>query len=279
MKSFTPPQHFYFAITYVALLMSSHNYLTAAEQFADPEDISFTAKCDGTTQKYVVLLPVDFSSDRPHTLMIALHGNEYDRWEFVNDTFEVCRSARDVALKHDMIFVSPDYRAKTSWMGPKAEADMVQIIEELKEKYQIENTILIGSSMGGSAALTFTALHPELIDCMVAMNGTANHLTYEKFQDVIQASFGGTKQEISAEYKLRSAEYWPEKFTMPVAMSTGGKDFWVPPESAIRLVKVLKKLNPSVLHIHRPDGGHGTTYDDAVEMFEFVIEHIHQKNN
>jgi hypothetical protein len=25
-----------------------------------------------------------------------------------------------------MIFVSPDYRAKTSWMGPKAEADMVQ---------------------------------------------------------------------------------------------------------------------------------------------------------
>jgi len=260
----------------VAFLMLVAGSAAAADKFAKPMDVSFTAKCDGTTQKYVVLLPEGFAVDRPHTLMIALHGNEYDRWEFINDTFDVCRSARDVALKYRMIFVSPDYRAKTSWMGPKAELDMVQIIEELKEKFQVEKTILIGSSMGGSAALTFTALHPEMIDGMVAMNGTANHLAYEQFQDVIQVSFGGTKQEIPAEYKLRSAEYWPEKFTMPVAMSTGGKDTWVPPESVIRLAKVLKKLNPQVLHIHQPEGGHGTTYDDAVEMFEFVYEQAMQ---
>ena len=34
-------------------------------------------------------------------------------------------AARAAAVKYCMIYVSPDYRAKTSWMGPKAEADMV----------------------------------------------------------------------------------------------------------------------------------------------------------
>jgi len=245
---------------------------SAADKFAEPVDVSFTAKCDGTTQKYVVRLPVGFADDQPHALMIALHGHGSDRWQYATGNRDEVRAARDVALKYDMIFVSPDYRATTSWMGPLAEADMVQILEELKSKYKIEKTILIGASMGGSSSLSFTALHPELVDGVVSMNGTANHLLYEQFQKFIQASFGGTKQEIPMEYKRRSAEYWPERFTMPLAMSTGGKDTLVPADSCLRLSKVIKKLNPNVWHIHQPQGGHSTTYKDAVAALEFVSQ-------
>jgi len=125
--------------------------------------------------------------------------------------------------------------------------------------------------MGAASALTFTALHPDLVDGVVAMNGTANHLEYEKFQDAIQRSFGGTKAEIPLEYKRRSAEYWPERFTMPVGITAGGKDSSIPAASVLRLARILEKLNRKVLVVYRENGGHRTNYADGKEVLDFVI--------
>jgi pimeloyl-ACP methyl ester carboxylesterase len=236
------------------------------------QDIEFTAACDGSVQRYVLALPEPFDSDRTYDLLIALHGHGSDRWQFARDPRDECRAARDAAREHAMIFVSPDYRAKTSWMGPQAEADIVQIIQDLKKAYPVRRTFLCGGSMGGSSALTFTALHPELIDGVAAMNGTANHLEYDQFQDAIQASFGGKKQEKPMEYKQRSAEYWPERFTMPVAISAGGKDTLVPPGSVLRLADVLAKMGRPPLLLYREDGGHATTYDDGKALIEYVVK-------
>ncbi|UCD29023.1 MAG: alpha/beta fold hydrolase [Planctomycetota bacterium] len=235
-------------------------------------DVSFRANCDGTMQRYVVMLARDFRADRPHDVLIALHGHGADRWQFAKNPRDECRAARDVAAEHRMIFVSPDYRAKTSWMGPKAEADMVQIIEELKRKYHIGKVFICGGSMGGAASLTFAARHPDLIAGVASMNGTANHLEYENFQDAIRESFGGTKVEIPLEYKKRSAEYWPERFSMPVGITAGGKDSSVPPHSVLRLAGVLKKLKRNVLLIYRENQGHSTTYDDAKKILEFIVK-------
>jgi len=237
-----------------------------------PLDVAFTAQVDGSEQHYVVVLPADFKRDTPHDVLIALHGHGSDRWQFVQDARDECRSARDTATAHNMIFVSPDYRAKTSWMGPKAEADLVQIIAELKSNYAVARVFLCGGSMGGSSTLTFAALHPDLIAGAASMNGTANHLLYENFQDAIRESFGGTKAELPLEYKNRSAEYWPEKFTMPVAITASGKDELVPPDSVVRLAKVLQAMGRDVLLIFREDEGHQTKYDDGRAIVEFVIE-------
>ena len=49
-----------------------------------------------------------------------------------------------------MLLVSPDYRATTSWMGPKAEADLVQIIASLKKRFVVEHVVVSGGSMGGT---------------------------------------------------------------------------------------------------------------------------------
>ncbi len=245
----------------------------AAEQFQPPQDISFTAASDKSVEKYVLLLPNDFTNETPHSLMIALHGHGSDRWQFATGDIGQARAARDVALKYNMIYVSPDYRARTSWMGPKAETDVLQIVEELKVTYRIDRIILVGGSMGASSSLSFAAMHPELIHGVIAFNGTANHLEYENYQDAIHASFGGTQQDIPEEYKRRSAEYWPERFTMPMAITTGGKDTAVPPESSTRLAKIVAKLNPTLLHIHRPETGHTTSYEDSLTASEYVCKH------
>ena len=236
------------------------------------EDVVFKAACDGSEQRYVLMLPVAFQPELAHDVLIALHGHGSDRWQFIRDPRGETRAARDVAAKHRMLFVSPDYRARTSWMGPKAEADLVQIIEELRKKYRVERVFVCGGSMGGSAALTFGALHPELVAGIASMNGTANHLEYMGFQEVIAESFGGTKTAIPEEYKKRSAEYWPERLKMPVAMTTGGQDTAVPPHSCQRLAGVLQQLDRDVLLIHRENGGHSTGLEDGIAILEFMIQ-------
>ena len=236
------------------------------------EDVAMVARCDRSTQHYVLVYPPDFRPDAPTDVLVALHGHGSDRWQYVRDPRDECRVARDVAAAHRMLFVSPDYRARTSWMGPKAEADMLQILAELKSRFKIGKVILCGGSMGGSSVLTFAAMHPELVDGVVSMNGTANHLEYENFQDAIKESFGGTKAQIPLEYKNRSAEYWPERLTMPIGITAGGKDGLVPPGSVVRLAGVLKTLQPDVLLIYRDATGHSTSYQDGKAILEFVIQ-------
>lgn len=247
------------------------NTAVRADYGTKPQDVAFTARSDGSKEHYVVLLPDRFDASRTYPVLMALHGHGSDRWQYIQQSRDECRVARDVAARHEMIFVSPDYRARTSWMGPKAEADLVQIIDELKVRYHVGKVILCGGSMGGSSCLSFAAMHPELIAGVVSMNGTANHLEYENFQDAIRESFGGTKAQIPGEYKRRSAEYWPERLTMPVGITASGQDKTVPPASVLRLADVLKKMGRRVLVIYRDNVGHTTGYEDGQAILEYVI--------
>ena len=245
---------------------------TAAAVWADePRDIAFQAKVDGTTQNYVEWLPSAFEASRTNDVLLAFHGHGSDRWQFIKDARGECRGVRDVAARFGLIFVSPDYRAKTSWMGPKAEADVVQIIAELKQRHKVGRVFLAGGSMGGTSVLTFAALHPELTAGVCSLNGTANFVEYDKFQDAIAASFGGTKAQVPDEYQKRSAELWPERFSMAIAITTGGRDELVPPQSVLRLVEKLKQAGRKVLVLHRENGGHATTYEDTCAALEFVL--------
>lgn len=256
----------------VILLFTSQSIADDAAPRGRIEDVSFKASCDGSEQKYVIVYPEP--SDTPQqtvSVLIVLHGHGSDRWQFVRESRGECRAARDVAWEHGMLLVSPDYRAKTSWMGPKATADVVQIIQILKARYPVNRVIVCGGSMGGTGALTFTALHPELVDGVVSLNGTANLVEYTRFSTAFVDSYGGSKAEVPEEYRRRSAEFFPERFDMPLATTTGGHDEIVPAASLLRLVAAVQEQNRHVLSIHRPEGGHNTTYADTKVALEFVV--------
>jgi len=249
----------------------SQHFLPIAQAEEVLRDVSFKANHDGSNQKYIELLPADFGNNQRHNVLITLHGHGSDRWQFIKQPRGECAGARQVAARHKMILISPDYRAKTSWMGPAAEADLVQIIDTLKTQYRIDKIILLGGSMGATGALTFTALHVNLIDGVVALNGTADLIHYQNFSAAIAKSFGGTPTEVPDEYKRRSAIYFPHKFTMPIACTTGAKDSVVPPQSVLKLIKQVKPFSKHVLSIHRPAGGHSTTLEDTIHATEFVL--------
>ncbi len=256
------------------LLVATSDACRAADDaFVSIVDRTFIAEYDGSTQKYVLMMPDGVDLDQQVSILIALHGHGSDRWQFVRQDRGECKATRDVASANKMLFVSPDYRASTSWMGPVAEADIVQIIGTLKKRFKLGRVILCGGSMGGTGALTFTALHPELVDGAVSLNGTANLVDYERFQEAIAESFGGTRADVPDEYRNRSAEFFPKQFTMPLAATTGGKDDVVPSDSVLRLIAAVQTFNKHVLSIHRPNGGHSTNYDDTKQALEFVLEH------
>ncbi|MBL8848272.1 MAG: alpha/beta fold hydrolase [Planctomycetaceae bacterium] len=248
---------------------------TAADEPAPAVDREFTAAVDGSIQRYVEVRPAVFDPATPVDAVIALHGHGSDRWQYIQTDRGECRGVRDVAARHGMLLISPDYRAKTSWMGPQAEADVVQLIEILREKHDVRRIYLAGASMGGTAALIFAALHPELIDGVLSENGTANMVDYDQFQDAIRAAYGGSKQEVPEEYRRRSPELAAEKLTMPIAFTVGGEDALVPPDSVRRLAGQLAESGrKNVLLDDDPQRGHETGYDATVAAFEFVIRAV-----
>lgn len=125
--------------------------------------------------------------------------------------------------------------------------------------------------MGGTGALTFAALHPDLVNGVCSLNGTANLVEYGRFLEAIAASFGGTKEEAPEEYRKRSAEFHAEALSMPVAFTTGGRDDVVPPESIHRLHARLNSLGRPVLLLHRPDRGHDTDLADTTAALDFLF--------
>ena len=238
------------------------------------EDVSFISDYDQSEQRYLLLLPEGFDPSKPTDLIVFLHGHGSDRSQILSDQWGEIRVTREKAAEYGTILVSLDYRAKTSWMGPAAEADTLQVLDELKTKYPVRRVLFIGGSMGGSSSLTFAALHPDRVDGVVAFNPLANHLTYDNFQDAIAESFGGSKREKTMEYKNRSAEYFPERFTMPIAITVGGADSVVPPDSARRLAEVIGRLQSDSLLIDRPETGHTTSPEDAATAIDFLFHHL-----
>ncbi len=244
---------------------------------SEPRDLSFVSDQDQSEQRYVLVLPETYNSAQGHDLLIYLHGHGSDRWQLLDERYGETRAARVIAAQYGMVLVSPDYRAKTSWMGPAAEADLLQVISDLRKQCAIRRVVVSGASMGAASALTFAALHPDLVDGVAAFNGHVNHLEYTNFQQAIQAAFGGTKEAVPEEYKKRSAEFFPERFTMPVAITAGGNDTIVPPDSVMRLGQAIQKHNPAVHLDFAETRGHSTEYAAALSAYEFVMRALAPK--
>lgn len=251
----------------------------SAATLGSPTDVAFSAACDGSTQHYMQLLPANFDPQKQYDVIIALHGSGSDRTQFATGVFDEARATRDAAANHDMIMICPDYRATTSWMNAAAEADIVQIIQNLKTRYHVGKTFLTGASMGGTGTLTFTALHPDLVDGMCSVNGLATFIGYKSsysfLQDQIVQSFGGTEAQVPAEYTKRSAITSPQSFTMPMSIAAGGADTVVPAASVLDLYDTVKNTNPKnakAVCFYRPAGAHSTNYVDNAVALEYVIQ-------
>ena len=97
-----------------------------AAEFQPPRDVTFVSKVDGTEQRYVLMLPKDLPGERKVDLVIALHGHGSDRWQFVNAERDECRAAREMAAKHNMIYLCPDPTKVNGAVSMNGTANMLE---------------------------------------------------------------------------------------------------------------------------------------------------------
>ena len=77
--------------------------------------------------------------------MIALHGSGSDGTQYTTNTADEMRATRNAAGNNDMIMICPNDRGTTSWMNAPSEADLVQIIQNVKTTCNVGDVILTGS--------------------------------------------------------------------------------------------------------------------------------------
>lgn len=225
----------------------------------------YTSKVDGKRDRYLI----EYPSAPPYgPLVLYLHGGLSHAEQAFCEDYEWCfRRLRDEVMRRRGVYVSPEYRGD-SWMNEAAEQDTVALIKEIKAQFGIEDVIITGGSMGGTAALILAVHHPELIQGVVAlcpatdMRALHNNLrsreelVYKHLAKSICEVYGGTPEENPREYDYRSSILHAENLTMPVVTRHGEADRVIDVSHARSMVEKLRAQGTPVLYDEMPGGDH-----------------------
>jgi len=187
---------------------------------------------------------------------------------------------RMIALGYLVLLTGAATKAAERWGPPRdlefcsaRDGTVQRYVELLPEPFDATKETPLLIVLHGHGSDRWQYVRQDRGECRGARDVALKH-GMNRFQDSIRRWYGGTKQEQADAYRRRSPEFAAEKFTMPIALTTGGMDTLVPPHSVLRLAASLQKGNPAVLLLHRETGGHATDYEDTVEAYEFVVQRV-----
>jgi dipeptidyl aminopeptidase/acylaminoacyl peptidase len=240
------------------------------------EEVSFTASHDGSRQTY---LRKDFrsASQAPAPLLVLyLHGalshqQQGMTAEIYGDAFS--RLARELESR-EAVYICPEYRGN-SWMSAAAESDLLDILRSAQDRYRPQKTILMGGSMGGTSTLIFATKHADLLDGAFALcPATDVAEMYPRFPDHFVEAYGGSPEEIPAEFRARSSRYHAQKLTqLPLSIVHGTHDETIPIHHARLLVEQLRPQHQRLYYTELENGNHDApVHIEFREHFEFLLD-------
>jgi pimeloyl-ACP methyl ester carboxylesterase len=250
----------------------------------------FWSLYDGTRQPYVL----ECGGSQPGGVVIALHGHGSDRHQFLNDTLYggSLGALKQALRKRNIALATLDYRGKTSWLSPAAESDIGQLFALLVGQLGITSTILIGGSMGGSAAVAFAARNPQYVAGVIALCPATDIGEFYKW---CRDQAGGTPHELADAIEQshgRSPNLDPAYFAglsafcnlelpFPVVLAHGDADGLIPVDNSRRLARALKTAGTDVLYDEISGGDHDAPVVQANwdRWLNFVVSHINKNKN
>lgn len=248
-------------------------------QLADPacseiQEGAFVSKYDGKRQTYLLK---DFRSGPEHLplLVIYLHGaaSHQDQGLTAGIYQNAFGRLTEELSRRSAVYVCPEYRGG-SWMGPAAEADMVQLLAALRGQYRPDKVILIGGSMGGTSALIYAVRHVDDMDgVLVLCPATEVAAMFDPFSEQFCASYGGSPAEVPELYQERSVRHhFSALAQMPVFLSHGTADALIPVAHSRWLNKALRQLGAPVRYEEIFGGDHDAPLAvDWREAFDFLL--------
>lgn len=203
----------------------------------------------------------------------------------------------------DQLFVRPDIKANwlphlrkhglgilgantrgNAWMNPAAAHDLAGLIHWLRDTKAAKQIILVGGSMGGTSALIFAGLHPDLVDGVVSLCPASDLATYvpwasarrnEKpvlgqIADTIVERYAGTPESNPALYKAHSAVANAKRMRMPVTVVQAEGDAVIPVEQARSFAQQLSG-RMTFRYLELPGGHHDSALTELGESLDWVM--------
>jgi len=171
---------------------------------------------------------------------------------------------------YDLSLFSPDLRGN-AWMSPAAAADLRDMLQLLKDQYGFSRFLFLSGSMGGTGALIFASLYPELVDGLGIMGGATDIARYREY-------CAGRNDRISQEIVQAITEnYSPEDFErhnvcsnfanlrMPLCFYHGADDTVMPVSEMLELEKRMKDFSSAEFKI--VPGTHDAPLNFLQEIF------------
>lgn len=240
------------------------------------ERVEFISALDGRRDWYLV---VPGKPDRPCLINLHGHGSAGDQLWVRPDI----RPNLEAAVRKGMTVLSPNLRGN-AWLSPSAAADLAQIIAAERQCRVWTKTLFVAGSMGGTSALAFAALRPDLVDGVVALGAATDIARYQAWclapdspprtaairkaiAEAIEVAYG------PADKTPHSASANAARLAMPIVLVHGERDETIPVEEARDLAAKMK-TSPNFVYREIPGGGHDaplTHWSEGLELVEKMM--------
>lgn len=265
-------------------LLSRRSWLPES-QMMPRKFIEFTAR-DGQPIYGYLTLPK--ANDRPHPLVVDVHGGPYgvqDKWHFNTDA--QLFASRGYAVLQINFRGSGGYGKTYEKSAYLKRNSLIQhdIIDGTKWAQSLANiddnkVCIIGGSFGGYSALMASLIEPELYRCAIPRYGPYDLVFQMQNADYMDKDSVavGAKEKYGDNEKIwreHSPLTYIDKLKTPLMIVTGGKDTRVPPESAWHLKAELDKRDIDYQWLYKASEGHGfINPENKQELYQKTLEFL-----
>jgi pimeloyl-ACP methyl ester carboxylesterase len=219
----------------------------------------FKSSFDGSAQTFLEKDFGDEDSGVNRLVFVYLHGALSHQEQGVtagiyNGSFE--KWGAELA-RRNAVYVCPEYRGN-SWMGPAAEADVLDILCLLTKRFPGRRLILSGGSMGGTSALIFASRHPKAVDGVISLcPATDPALMFGVFPEHFVESYGGSPEKVPQVFSDRTSRNRIEALaSLPMAIVHGSADAIIGVDHSRILVSQLRERGALCHYTEIPEGDH-----------------------
>jgi len=210
--------------------------------------------------KCYIQLPDNYSTASKSPLILFFHGRGGSAAKSNFTTPDFANFRKKAAAKGYIVAV-PGY-GSDCWFNADAEKITLQMIDFLAKNIscETERFFVMGCSMGGGAALTFTARHPEKVKAVCDIFGITDFTRFYNdgfYNASISKAYGGSPSERPDYYRNQSAINLTAKYKgIPFLILHGDRDRCVPKWNSDTLVDKMQKENINVKYIQIKGVGH-----------------------
>ncbi len=229
---------------------------------------TFRSHVDGKLDSLGLIPPRTPDHTDSHTLVVYFHGMGSNFMEPFVVPYD--RSVADAITAGNarLALLSVNYRGEASWGSDAAYADVSQNIRQVMEEFPVDRIVLIGTSMGGCAALTYAAVAPPAIRGKISgvvsveaagdLTDLYRESSHPAVRQAMRLAFAATPDTNPHIYRQKSLSGNLDSFPRQarVAVVSATKDTIVPPELQEQIISMLasRGIACKLIKVDEPHG-------------------------